>query len=146
MGFMRQIIFLLLTLILIAGCQEIGPSATIDPNTPEPETTVTQIADAPALTPTQQAEPTQVTITEDMVDDTPSPPATATSAPVSTPTSIATSSPHLSPILQNLYPIYQETARLNMRDISGQLAVVPSPVYANGIYARDAFYTSLGLG
>lgn len=28
----------------------------------------------------------------------------------------------------------------------GRLAIVPSPVYANGIYGRDSFYAALGLG
>lgn len=53
--------------------------------------------------------------------------------------------PDPSSILQDLYPAYVETARANVREIGDRLAVVPSPVYANGIYARDAFYTSLGL-
>lgn len=41
---------------------------------------------------------------------------------------------------------YVETARANVLTVGQSQAVVPSPAYANGIYGRDAFYTTLGLG
>lgn len=52
----------------------------------------------------------------------------------------------LSQDLQAAVSVYLAVARANVRSVNGRAAVVPSPVYANGIYARDAFYTVLGLG
>lgn len=54
--------------------------------------------------------------------------------------------PTHSPTLQTAAVTYAAMGRTNVRDIAGRTAVVPSPVYANGIYVRDAFYTVLGLG
>ena len=50
-----------------------------------------------------------------------------------------------SPLLQQLAPRYAEVARANILSVRGQVALVPSPVYANGIYARDAFFAAAGL-
>ena len=50
-----------------------------------------------------------------------------------------------SAVLQKLAPRYAEIARSNIRTVRSRPALVPSPVYANGIYARDAFYAVLGL-
>ena len=50
-----------------------------------------------------------------------------------------------SALLQKLAPRYAEIARSNVRTVRSQPALVPSPVYANGIYVRDAFYAVLGL-
>lgn len=40
---------------------------------------------------------------------------------------------------------YVDMARSNVRTVDGRRAIVPSPIYANGIYARDAFYAAFGI-
>ena len=50
-----------------------------------------------------------------------------------------------SPTLQSQAMVYLRVAQANVRQINGRTAVVPSPIYANGIYVRDAFFTVVGL-
>jgi hypothetical protein len=50
-----------------------------------------------------------------------------------------------SAILQQLAPRYAQIARENIVTAHGRTAIVPSPAYANGIYARDAFFAAVGL-
>lgn len=57
-----------------------------------------------------------------------------------------TEPPTRSPTLQTAAGVYRAMAQANVHAIDGRRAVVPSPVYANGIYVRDAFYAVLGLG
>lgn len=57
----------------------------------------------------------------------------------------AAGEPPPSPLLQQLAPRFAEIARANIVSVRGQTALVPSPVYANGIYARDAFFAAVGL-
>lgn len=42
-------------------------------------------------------------------------------------------------------PVYRQVAEANIRTVHGRRAPVPAPIYANGIYVRDAFYTIMGL-
>ncbi len=53
---------------------------------------------------------------------------------------------HESPTLEAMAKLYIRIAQANVRTIGNQKAVVPGPIYANGIYARDAFFTVVGLG
>ncbi len=145
----RAIPLLIVLLLLISGCQKAAAPDAVSANTPVLRATAAtqQVDGSPTHTPAAQTEATASS--PNTAHETPSsspPTATPATTTIPTETSIATPSPYLSPTLQRLSPIYQETARANIRDIGGHLAVVPSPVYANGIYARDAFYTSLGLG
>lgn len=50
-----------------------------------------------------------------------------------------------SDILQHLAPRYAQIARENIITVNNRTAIVPSPIYANGIYARDAFFAGVGL-
>lgn len=57
-------------------------------------------------------------------------------------------SPIESPLTMAQYlSFYTRAALENTSKLpDGRLAIVPSPVYANGIYGRDSFYAALGLG
>ena len=50
-----------------------------------------------------------------------------------------------SDVLQQLAPRYAQIARENIVTVNNRTAIVPSPIYANGIYARDAFFAAVGL-
>lgn len=50
-----------------------------------------------------------------------------------------------SPLLEALYHHYLDTTRANVFTVNERLVVTPSPIYANGIYMRDAFYAVIGL-